>query len=424
MPSLSIEYVAHSPWKWVMERVQEDINNSEKPKNGNTTTITNMKEVASRDDLPSAELLKKLSEGIPSYKKKKLRNFTFLLDVVQTTDKAIHCCYHGISGALDGLEDKDELVRTFQRCRIEHLEYTPPSLLLRWDTTLQECQLIVKDQLPMLQQNTNENGNSSTTPFAVLKEPLSTKGEGIHFVRNVQEIYDILEQHKNNDDALTEMMDIKGRIPSWILQAEIYPARLIRDDRKFHMRSLIVAVETLTEQVHEVNLYLFQSHEVRLAAMSSAEDENTGERCREAHITNAKTSSSAEENGNKNRLFVMSEMEELQEYQPSLELFCASTFLQLLPDITRRVAYTSKECGSSEQIQKHVLGGVDCMMTQSGKWYLLEVNKNPSCPPLAECQPSLQQHLIEFGRDLQHLLTTGTEKGTKFVKLEDLIPKR
>lgn len=46
---------------------------------------------------------------------------------------------HGTSEAFDGLEDKDELVRTTQRCRCEQLELTPPSRLITWDSTKEEC---------------------------------------------------------------------------------------------------------------------------------------------------------------------------------------------------------------------------------------------------------------------------------------------
>lgn len=398
--ALSIRYVVRNPWQWVMELLEKDEESSKK---------FQLIQYSSREELPSSQLPEPPSRG-----KKKKRDFNLSFDVLQQKEDGLHLinCYHGISAALDGLEDKDELVRTFQRCRIDHLEYAPPSILLRWDTTLQECQKIVSDDLPTL--------SSSKSKFAVLKEPLSSKGEGIHFVRNVQEIHDVLEQHRQTkgDDFLTEVMEQKGRIPMWILQAEIHPAMLIRDSKKFHIRTYILAVETRTNEVHEVDLYLYHGHEVRIAAESTNNDDHDEDntRRREAHITNASSVKHRER-------ILLSQMEELKEYQPMLELFCASSFLQLLPDITRRVAYTANE--TSPQIQKHVVGGVDSMMTASGKLYLLEVNKNPNTPgPEEGLSNEFQAHLVTFCREMQQLLTAGTEKGTQFVKLEDIIPKK
>jgi len=425
--SKSIRYVVRSPWQWVMDELIKETTTTttktttteKKTKDDKSISISiiPMTRVSSRQELPSSQL-----PDPPSSKSKKLRDAHLCLDLLQHEgDKTLRLVqsHHGISAALDGLEDKDELVRTFQRCRIDHLEYAPPSILLRWDTTLQECQnIIVNGTLPTLNSTTTEE--IPTTVFAVLKEPLSKKGEGIHFVRNVQEIHTVLEQHRQTkgDDFLTEVMEQKGRIPMWILQAEIHPAMLIRDSKKFHIRTYVMAVETRTAESHEVNLYLYHGHEVRIAAEPTAPEDDlaTPSRRREAHITNASSVQHRER-------VLLSQMDELNEYQPSLELFIASAFLRLLPDITRRVAVSAHEC--SEHIQKHVLGGVDCMMTASGKWYLLEVNKNPDTPSREDgLSQEFQHHLVTFCNDMQQLLTTSSEEGTQFVKLEDLIPKQ
>lgn len=117
---------------------------------------------------------------------------------------------HGTSAALDGLEDKDELVRTMQRCRCEHLNIGPPSILIKWDITREELHNVVP-QLPVLPNHVHD--------IAVLKEPMGSRGEGIYFVRSPDEAFVHIDRHRERalgePDLLDNIMNQKGRMPAW-----------------------------------------------------------------------------------------------------------------------------------------------------------------------------------------------------------------
>lgn len=370
----TIQYTVRSPWEWVLKKVESDIP---------------MVYVDDRLKMVSG-LLQPTPNTIRRSAKKRIQPCTVRFDLVSESGKLLEA-HHGTSSAFDGLEDKDELVRTFQRCRAEYWGFTPPSTLIRWDATLAECQNMVREW-PVLA------GNEGAT-MAVLKEPIGSQGEGIYFVSNVDELYEILERHRNRainegQGFLDTIMEQKGRIPSWVLQAEIHPPLLIRNNRKFHLRSYVVAIECLDEK-HLVNLYLYNRHEVRIAGMAVTDCADDAIRDRRAHITNGA-------NGNTTARVLIDTVDELAPHQQALEHFCATMITCLLPDIVRRVEYTVSE--HPPQIQKHILAGFDIMMTQDLRFHLLEVNVNPAAPPEANSPEDFTKHLVGFMTDLKNLV--------------------
>lgn len=149
---------------------------------------------------------------------------TLRMEVIDPSTKRVVVAWHGTSAAFDGLEDKDALVRTIQRCRVEELHLSPPSVLINWDCSLEECRNLVGSTLPTVQADTNTNSteNADTNPgetFAVLKEPMGSQGKGIYFVRNVDEIHSIIDKHhqraRAEPDVLEALIAAKNRIPSW-----------------------------------------------------------------------------------------------------------------------------------------------------------------------------------------------------------------
>jgi hypothetical protein len=195
------------PWQWVVERVAEEAGN--------------LSVVDERTNLPTGIVAAAKSENqseaplTPSARRRRKRTpgpCTLRLEVSDSDGKILEAV-HGSSEAFDGLEDKDELVRTLQRCRCEHLELSPPSRLLNWDVTIGECNNLVGESMPMLKGNQNEER------IAVLKEPMGTRGTGVFFVRNSQEIHEIIEEHRkravDEPNFLDNLIAAKGRIPSW-----------------------------------------------------------------------------------------------------------------------------------------------------------------------------------------------------------------
>lgn len=206
----TVSYMVRHPWEWVMQQV---------PGSAEMTHVTNLA------DLPSAQLAARdaaMTAGTPSstpatrrrrQTKRLNRPSTLKVEVSDSATGALSYAVHGSSTAFDGLEDKDELVRTLQRCRCENLALSPPSILINWDVTKEECLNVVGKDLPALETNTSE------IRFAVLKEPMGSQGKGIFFVKDAEEIHTIIDEQRERAMAepsfLDNLISDKGRIPSW-----------------------------------------------------------------------------------------------------------------------------------------------------------------------------------------------------------------
>jgi hypothetical protein len=187
-----------------------------------------MVEVQNTADLPSAKLVKQeelegggMSGGAsPPRRNRKNKGrdrangpSTLKIELFNPQTGEIEYAAHGTSSALDGIEDKDELVRCMQRCRCDHLQLSPPSILINWDVTRDECVNVVGEVLPKLE------GNRGPDVVAVLKEPMGSQGKGIFFVRNVDDIHKVISEQKqramDEPNFLDFLIEAKGRIPSW-----------------------------------------------------------------------------------------------------------------------------------------------------------------------------------------------------------------
>lgn len=212
----SIKYTVLSPWQWVMNNIRTD----------------GMAEVESPADLPSSRANNNngnndnnngngngIDEATPKTRRRRATQrqrrvpSTLKIEVCDASGETVLFAAHGSSSALDGLEDKDELVRTMQRCRCDHKMISPPSILINWDVTREECLRECGDKLPSL------TGNDLKEKYVVLKEPMGSQGKGIFFVQTAEEIHDIVEAHRKralDDPGLIDgLIEQKGRIPSW-----------------------------------------------------------------------------------------------------------------------------------------------------------------------------------------------------------------
>ncbi|KAG7362726.1 tubulin-tyrosine ligase family protein [Nitzschia inconspicua] len=318
--------------------------------------------------------------------------------------------FHATSEAFDGLEDKDEFVRTLQRCRCEHLELSPPSVLINWDASAQECKNLVGESMPTLL------GNEATSSIGVLKEPMGKSGAGVFFVHDAEEIHQLMDRNRKRaveePGLLDELIAEKGRIPSWVLQAEVKPCLLIRDRRKFHIRTYVVCIENVIldsegDQDDEdlMKLFIYDKHEIRIANKSVPEDD-TSDRDRNVHIMDASVE----------RKQVGEEPELLERnLHKKCELFAAKIFdKHLRPDIERRIALSASamEEENAESMHtmviphKFVVAGLDLMVTEDERIYLLEVNVNPSAPDAESVSADFQKYLLDFQNDLLELVVT------------------
>lgn len=201
-----VYYVVRAPWQWVMDSVASSPQNK-----------TPMKQVTSEKDLPSG-LLKTNTAVTATPNIQRRRSFlkkgpspcTLRLEVGSLGETPVlKLALHGTSAALDGLEDKDELVRTMQRCRCEHLQISPPSILIQWNVLREELPNYVPS-LPTLAQDHS---------IAVLKEPMGSAGDGIYFVKNHEEAFEHIQRRQQQvaqePELLDNIMNQKGRMPAW-----------------------------------------------------------------------------------------------------------------------------------------------------------------------------------------------------------------
>lgn len=214
------QYTVRSPWQWVVSSIATEA----------------MTEVEKSTDLPSAKLVADNGgnnleqEGVDTSLGPPIRSVsarrrhrlakerravvpsTLKLEKINPSTGNVEMAVHGTSSALDSLEDKDELVRTIQRCRCEHLMLSPPAVLINWDVSKDECKRVLGESLPVLP------GNSKSS-YAVLKEPMGSRGEGVFFVKDAEEIHQIITEHRQRAQKepgfLDKLIAAKGRIPSW-----------------------------------------------------------------------------------------------------------------------------------------------------------------------------------------------------------------
>ncbi len=186
------------------------------------------------------------------------------------------------------------------------------------------------------------------------------------------------------------------------------PCLLIRDRRKFHIRTYVVCIENVNgghDEEDIVKLFIYSQHEIRIANGSVPENETT-ERDRNSHVLDA----AAE------RTLIRSEPELVERrLDEKVELFAAQILAKhLRSDIERRlamsVASSQEENGESRRSMPHphkfVVAGLDIMVTEDERMYLLEVNVNPSAPEAETVSPDFQKYLLNFQKDLVELVTS------------------
>lgn len=172
----------------------------------------------------------------------------------------------------------------------------------------------------------------------------------------------------------------------------MHPALLIHGRRKFHLRTYVVVVEKLhSEDLLET--FVYNRHEVRIAS-EPVPEEDTGNRNRTAHITNGGFSKETER-------VLLHEEPELEGLQAKLETFVAQAFQQhFAPDMLRRVSLSQ----DSAAVRKFAVAGLDLMVTEDLRLYLLEVNVNPASPPADAISEGFKTHLVGFMKDLIDLV--------------------
>lgn len=213
-------YTVRAPWSWVLERVADDLTIS--CAKGQSTEEGNNDD---GENTPSDLRYCCSHRNLPSYRRPEPRKHrrppmpcTLRLDRVTTTRDGVTKIesFHGTSWALNGLEDKDVMVRTFEEIESTQ-DFIPPSILLPWDCTEQNndvwAELCSDPQCHWPHLN-------KLASFAVLKQPLGSRGDGIYFVKGIEQVREIVETHRVQalrDIPFLESIRAQkgGRMPSW-----------------------------------------------------------------------------------------------------------------------------------------------------------------------------------------------------------------
>ena len=181
-----------------------------------------------------------------------------------------------------------------------------------------------------------------------------------------------------------------------VLQAEVAPPLLVKDRRKFHIRSYLVVIEK-PHSPEMLETFIFNRHEIRIAGVPLAENES--ERDPFAHITNGSLSNTTE------RVLIDS-LDELKNrnLKAKTESFLAETFgKHLQSDMARRITISRSE-EQNTMARKFVLAGLDIMVTEDNQIFLLEVNVNPAAPSESTVDEPFKEHLKGFMRALVDLV--------------------
>jgi Tubulin-tyrosine ligase family len=197
-----------------------------------------------------------------------------------------------------------------------------------------------------------------------------------------------------------------------VLQAEVSPSLLIRGGRKFHIRTYLTVVEKL-HHPDLLDVYIFNRHEVRVAGVAVKDGES--DRDKRAHITNGAQS-------NKTERLMLNTVSELTErnIQEKLEIFVAEIFYKyLFPDIARRVKLNAQEDATLSCMRKYAVAGLDLMVTEEDRIFLLEANVNPAAPPERMIDAEFREHIQGFLKDLMDLVVG--LPSPNFVRAEDIL---
>ncbi|GBG31586.1 Tubulin glycylase 3C [Hondaea fermentalgiana] len=282
------------------------------------------------------------------------------------------------AGCFDSLGDKDMLWMVLERLGLER--FVPATSVLVWDVDKVDQVL-----LP-----------ATADDLVVLKPPLGCHGEGIVFfetgpskARETQErILAIISEDAKRARAergfLEHLLQRKGRLPGWVLQAHIR-SMLLQGDRKFHLRAYVLADDA------KQTLFRYATMEARVAEMAyNATDCND----RASHITNGA-------GGDRIQRVLVRELPELAAMQDRLDSFVD----ELLADPGFRDAVFNHAHRPPERKARFggrfAIGALDLMIDDTGRPWILEVNaRSPGCAPEGTGSAAFQAHMCELAGEL------------------------
>eukprot|EP01079_Euglenida_sp_SAG-EU17-18_P005978 gene5978-1064_t len=313
--------------------------------------------------------------------------------------------------AFDPLSQKDAMCEVVLSAGGSEL--MPPTTLVSWD---QES----APELPACWKcscSVSQPHGVDTSGVAVLKPAIGSRGNGIEFVRTAAAALNRVtgdaararqhpspnvpcqqrSPHLKEPHFLDRIRDFHGRVPGWVLQTHV-PSLLVSEGRKFHIRTYVVAMQGMLHGLHALSLshpatsasnatsmlthlpgpalldlYLYPSHEVRVAAAPFSSDTSFQER--DSHLTNGHGEGSTQR-------LLLAEVPEIADAAARVEDFVSRLMNTVRLAMDLHAAEAQSEMTDTKlPVRRMAVAGVDMMMDPCGRLWLLEFNPPPACPP-------------------------------------------
>ena len=241
----------------------------------------------------------------------------------------------------------------------------------------------------------------------MLKPPMGCQGEGIAFLGSVEECLPLLQEDARRvAEHGTDLW--VGRTPRWVLQAHI-ASFLVGDDRKMHLRTHLVLIEDELSAAPSAppalsspprfRLYFHRRHEVRMAGRAAVEAQPDD---RSAQITNGAGGSSTFR-------CLLQDVEALKGLEETMEQWLQKFLGDMTTLLSEEIAAEGcpplDACGSV-RIRRWAFAALDIMVDESGRLWLLEVNRVPGAPAfdLLDENPPFRDHLTQMAQDIFQLV--------------------
>jgi hypothetical protein len=243
-------------------------------------------------------------------------------------------------------------------------------------------------------------------PVWVLKWAQGFGGQDIHFVRSPSEAAAIITAAFEQNEAMREAMpgmgawvpgmeDSSEQQPGWVLQSMV-PSVLLRG-RKIHLRTYVVALRSNSQPRGEPGLlnselqfFAYRRHEVRLAAAQMSDDLTDSS----AHLTTGVW----RRGGVVDDRTTLDAAPELHHLEPAV--------MQLLNKLFLSLPFSCEERGPARDEGDRAFGmsGIDLMVTEDGRIFVLELNASPAAAPVETIAEEHRQHCSSFAQSLLQLV--------------------
>jgi hypothetical protein len=358
---MSYFYRIPSNWRWVFEETFRGLE-------ARDSSIT----YTPSDELPSKSL------SLPRELTKPHAIFRFERREANGLIRAVWCS----SSLLDHLNAKDSLYETFLRLSPDSIVTAMPhTQLLPWDTT-------------------HADAIDMSAPV-ILKASLGSAGYGLYYVETADDVIEILRNHADKARAEPHFLDNlirdHGRVPYWSLQSLVDSVR-VAGGEKCQFRVHVV--------MRGERLFMYDDVEVRITVWSEDDDNNDqgDDKPRDDSLMdfdNAMVGSGGGRPYNRNRdkrrtgRFLLEEVEGLRGLGLSgrIRELMHSSFETLRPSITERI--DRQEAIPGLELTQLAVAGVDVMVDQDYRPWIIELNNPPAMPKLsADMSAGYRAHLL------------------------------